>query len=129
MQLYERQDQFSELDVAVLVVTFDPLAAAEAYVKATSLEWPLLVDESRSLYEQYGMGAASLGKLLGPSVWWAGIKLLLKGRRLAKPGRDLRQLGGDVLIDPNGIIRLCHLSSGPTDRPSVEGILEIARGT
>ena len=115
--------------MAVLVVTFDPLEMAQAYVKETALGWPLLVNESRALYSQYGMGGATLGKLLAPASWWAYGKLLLRGRRLAKPGSDIRQLGGDVLVDPQGTVRLVHASSGPADRPTVDEILSIIRDT
>jgi hypothetical protein len=60
-------------------------------------------------------------------LWPAYIKLLLRGRKLHLPSADIHQLGGDVLIDPAGIVRWRHVSSDPADRPSVESILEIVR--
>ena len=38
---------------------------------------------------------------------------------------DIMQRGGDVLIDPNGIVRMHHVGKGPADRPGVEMILKI----
>ena len=43
------------------------------------------------------------------------------------PTDDVYQLGGDVLIDPEGTIRLHHVSRIPIDRPSVESLLEVVR--
>ena len=36
---------------------------------------------------------------------------------------DIFQRGGDVLIDPTGIVALHHVGNGPADRPPVETIL------
>ena len=43
------------------------------------------------------------------------------------PAGDVYQLGGDVLIDSSGSIRLHHVTRIPVDRPEVESILEIVR--
>ena len=41
---------------------------------------------------------------------------------------DVRQLGGDVLIDPQGVIRLHHVGRGPADRPAVARLLNVIDG-
>jgi len=51
------------------------------------------------------------------------LKEMLKGQKLRKPTGDIFQRGGDVLIDPTGIVRLHHVGKGPADRPTVETIL------
>jgi len=33
------------------------------------------------------------------------------------------QQGGNVLIDPNGIVRVHHVGRGPADRPSVDRLI------
>jgi hypothetical protein len=38
-------------------------------------------------------------------------------------------LVGDVLIDPEGIVRVHHVGTGPADRPSVSSLPEIVRGS
>jgi len=100
---------------------------AMAYVRDTDLAWPMLVDESRSLYAAYGMDRGGWWDIFGPPSWWAYARLLFRGRRLQRPGSDVRQLGGDVLIDPQGKVRVHHVGSGPADRPSVTSLLEIVR--
>ncbi len=98
-----------------------------SYVRETQLEWPLLVDTERVLYQAYGMHRGNWWNIYGPASVWAYLKLLLRGRRLRLPGSDVHQLGGDVLIDPRGIVRVHHIGSGPADRPAVTGLLEAIR--
>ena len=66
--------------------------------------------------------------------WWALGSPLRITRYLAdifsgaipgKKGKDIRQLGGDIVIDPDGIIRLFHPSQHPHDRPRASEITEL----
>ena len=111
----------------VIVVTFEVGPLGQAYVRETGLRWPLLVDESRALYSAYGMNHGPWWQIYGPASWWAYAKLLVKGQRLHRSEGDVYQLGGDVLIDPEGVIRLHHVGSGPADRPSVSSLLELVQ--
>ncbi len=111
----------------VIVVTFELGPLVQAYVRETGLRWPLLVDESRALYSAYGMDRGQWWDIWGPASWWAYAKLLIQGRRLHRSDGDVNQLGGDVLIDPTGIVRLHHVGSGLADRPSVSSLLELVQ--
>ena len=111
----------------MIEVTFQMTSLAETYARETQLHWPLLVDDSLSLYSAYGMHRGRVWDVWGPASWWVYIKLMLHGRLLILPAGDPNQLGGDVLIDPKGIVRLHHVGSGPADRPSVPGLLDIVR--
>lgn len=119
----DQEERFRKLNVAVVVVTFEHDFLARSYVEETSLAWPLLVDDTRDTYRNYGMLAASFRDVWGPKTWWAYLKELLRGGTLRKSGGDLYQRGGDVLIDPYGIVAMHHVGAGPADRPAVETIL------
>ena len=108
----------------VAVVTFEGDYFARAYVEETGVEWPVLVDAERSLYRAYGMERGRCRDLLGFSAWWVYLKLVLKGRKVGKSHGDVKQLGGDVLVDPGGVVRLHHVGSGPANRPAVGEILD-----
>ncbi len=123
----QHEAEIEALEIKVVVVTFEIGPMAEAYVRETDLRWPLLVDETRELYTAYGMERGRSWQILGPASMWAYAKLLAKGRRLRRPNDDVFQLGGDVLIDPQGVVRLHHVGSGPADRPSVSSLLELVR--
>lgn len=122
-QLRQQEEELAKREVEVLVVSFEAGLMAQAYVEDTELRWPILVDESRELYRAYGMLHGSRWDLWGPKTWLVYAKLLLRGRRLQSSSADVSQLGGDVLIDRDGTVRLHHVGAGPADRPSVSEIL------
>lgn len=109
------------------MVTFDKVTSCRAYIEETGLEWPLLIDEKRELYHAYGMLRASFLDVWGPASWLAYLRELGKGQVLKRPGADVMQRGGDVLIDPGGIIRLHHIGRGPADRPGMDELLAALR--
>ena len=115
------------LDVRVLVVTFEPLAAAAGYVAETDCPWPVVSDERRALYDAYAMRRVKLRHLVGPSTWAAYWRELGRGVLPRWPAADTFQQGGDVLIDRAGIVRLAHVGRGPGDRPTVERIVRARR--
>ncbi len=123
----EHEAELAELSVAVAVVTFEAGFLARQYVEESGLVWPLLVDEKRELYRGYGMLAASFWDIWGPKTWLAYGKALLSGQQLQQSQGDISQRGGDVLIDPEGMVRLHHVGEGPADRPSLTLIMKTIR--
>ena len=123
----QAERELDALDVRVLVVTFESRSAARGYVAETGMRWPLLSDESRALYRAYGMGRARWRHLLGPSALLAYAREVARGRVPRWPSADPVQQGGDVLIDPAGIVRWVHVGAGPGHRPPVERLLEVRR--
>ena len=119
----EVESELRERDVAVVVVTFDRGPLVDNYVRQTDLSWPILVDRERVLYGAYGMDKGSAWQLYGPPAIWAYFKLFAKGRTLKRMGEDVTQLGGDVLVAPDGTLRMVYVGRGPADRPSVASIL------
>jgi hypothetical protein len=122
--LRDREEEFHGRNVRIVVVTFENDFLARGYVEDTSLTLPLLVDDTRETYRAYGMLNASFWDIWGPKTWWAYLKEILKGAKLRKSDADISQRGGDVLIDPDGIVTLHHIGIGPADRPAVKSILE-----
>lgn len=109
----------------VVAVTFEAESVAAAYVGETGLDWPMLVDRQRTLYAAYGMERGRWRDIMGLASWKLYAKLMAGGRRLHRPTGDTRQLGGNVLIDRQGTVRLHHVGAGPADRPSVAQLLEL----
>lgn len=123
----EKETEFAGRDVRIAVVTFEAGFLARQYVEDSGLPWPLLVDEKRELYRGYGMFSASFWDIWGLRSWWAYLLAILRGRRLRRSEGDVSQRGGDVLIDPAGLVRLHHVGEGPADRPEVARILAVVR--
>lgn len=112
----------------VVVVTFEADFLARSYMKETKLTWPILVDADRKLYKAYDMLSAGFWNIWGPKTWWAYLKEICKGRLPRKSTGDVNQRGGDILIDPTGVIRFHHVGEGPADRPAIDSILSIIKG-
>jgi hypothetical protein len=125
--LREHHDQFETLGVKIKIVTFDRQELAQAYVKDPLFPWPLLLDSDCQLYTAYGFPRGSFWALLNPVAILGYTKLILTGTPTGRPGKDLRQLGGDVLIDPTGTVRFHYRSKNPLDRPPVQSLLNTVR--
>ncbi len=110
--------------MSVIVVTFENSAMARRYAEKTAMPWPLLVDEKRKLYRAYEMEKGGWWDLWGWPSWKVYLQLLAKGRRLQRPTGDPQQLGGDVIVDPAGIVRFQWIASGPAARPRVSQLLD-----
>lgn len=127
LQLQQAREELDRLEIQTLVVTFEGRREAREYLDETGLIWPLLVDTDRQLYLAYDMHAARLRHLWGFATMRAYGREALRGRFPRIPRADTAQQGGNVLIDPAGVVRLHHVGSGPADRPTVATVLA-ARG-
>jgi peroxiredoxin len=125
--LRDQEEEFSRRNVKIVVVTFESEFLARSYVEDTSLTWPLLIDDTRETYRNYGMLSASFWDVWGPKTWRAYLKESVKGKKRIKSEGDIYQRGGDVLIDPGGTVCLHHIGVGPADRPSVKALLNKIR--
>ncbi len=125
--MQQHQSELDSLGVRVVVVTFQTALLAQRYDAEGDLPGPVLIDDRRQLYTAYGMERGNWWDIWGFASWMIYAKLLLRGRRLHLPTADVHQLGGDVLIDPDGIVRLHHVGQGPADRPDVRTIIDLVR--
>lgn len=114
-----------ERGVSIVIVTFEPDAVAQAYLRDLDWPWPVLLDPRRALYRGYAMDRASRRAIWSPASLWAYAKLMRRGRRPRTATGDVRQRGGDVLIDPAQQVRLHHVGVGPADRPSPRELLAV----
>lgn len=87
----------------------------------------VLLDRDRVAYQVYGLEQSRL-RSYHPRVVWIYIKRWFqRGEFYDSHGDDTSQLGGDFIVDQNGILRLVHPSHNPTDRPSVDELLKILK--
>ncbi len=88
-----------------------------------SCPFPVLVDADRSSYRRWGLKRASLaGIWLDPKVWQQYGRLLRSGARIRTVGKDPRQLGGDFVVDQQGVIAYSRPQQRD-DRPPVAHLL------
>jgi len=115
--LWQLKTEFAQLNIKVLVITFEPIRQQPVPAAKETMDFPYYVDEERKLYKYYGLSKAGFWDLWGFRTWVTYVHLLLKGWKMVKSTSDIYQRGGDVLIDPHGVIRLHHIGRGPADRP------------
>jgi len=67
-----------------------------------------------------------LFRVFSPSTLRIYFRLLRQGKKIQSYGKDdYYQAGGDFLLDRQGTVLFAHRSQDPSDRPSVQRLLEV----
>ena len=123
-QLCQVQDELLALNIQVLIISFGTLPAVQEWLEETCSPFRVLLDRERTVYRQYGL-ERSLLRSWNLRTIWRYVQLLVSGRRWRGIQGDSAQLGGDFIVDSNGILRYVYRSYDPTDRPPVDEILSV----
>ena len=107
----------------VLIGQATPRQAAH-FRRRLEIELPILADEERASYQAAGAKVATFGELLGPRMIRKGMTAsrrhgVRQGRTVGHPA----QLGGAMLITPDGRVAWSHMSEDAGDNASPEDIL------
>jgi hypothetical protein len=87
----------------------------------------VLLDRDRAVYKAYQLERSRL-RAWHPRVLRVYIKRWLQGGRFFDShGDDTSQLGGDFIVDKNGILKYVHPSHDPTDRSPVDDLLKVLK--
>ena len=88
---------------------------------------PFLCDPERRLYEAFGVGRSTAGKLFSAHVVHRALQAYRKGHRNALTFDDQLQLGGTYVIDKAGSVLAAFPAEDIGDYPSPEVLLKILR--
>ena len=119
----QKHGEIEALGATVLAVSFEPRDRLFQLARQLQLPFPLLSDQERDIYRAYGLQRGNLRQIFSLQTILAYIKLLAQGRLYHFRRSDLRQLGGDFIVDPEGVIRYQYRSAAPHDRPSVDDLI------
>ncbi len=111
---------FRELGAEILVLSTVGLEALAAFAQELALPFPVLSDSGARVYQAYGLGR---GLSVGRRTPFEFLRLLWQAGRLYRPVGDVMQIGGDFVVDDQGIVRYAHGTDDPTDRPAVPDLL------
>lgn len=125
-QLCQHREEFRQLNTEVIVVGFGTPAQARAWVKETCSPFTMLLDREREIYRLYGLERSWRGTWNIRTLLFY-VRKLLSGHRLHGIQGDPIQLGGDFILDGEGIVRLAYPSRYATDRPPLPDLLAILR--
>lgn len=106
----------------VVGVTFAPPASVAVFAHALDLDIPILCDPAFATYAVFGFGKTSWTALLHVRYWRRLLTALRRGRRFGRPQEDVRQLGGDAVLDATQRLTWIFRSRFPADRPSVDEV-------
>jgi AhpC/TSA antioxidant enzyme len=128
VQLHRERPEFEAAGARlVLIGQLTPRHAAQ-FRRRQGLELPVLADERRASYKAAGAKVATMGELLGPKLVAKGALTTartgrVQGRTIGHPA----QLGGVLVIAPDGRVTWSHMSRDAGDNASPEEILEAVR--
>ena len=121
-QVVAHQADFEARNSNIVTVSFGTQYWTDVWLKETKSPYPFLRDEEKLSYQAYKLESSTL-RSWSPATVWYYAKAKLQGRDIPAQRGDAHQLGGDFIIDAQGIVRLSHPSSDPTDRPSLDELL------
>lgn len=123
--MIEKQDEIREAGGEVLLIAFDDLSILQAkMLSEIDLPYPLLLDKDRETYAAWGMGRTNVfDAMLSPGLNWRYLKLLAKGERFLGFAPDMFQLGGDFVIDREGVMKFAYRMKNNGDRATTERLV------
>ena len=135
VQLHRARSDFDEAGIRLAVIGMGTPEQAAAFRELQGVDLPLLIDGDRRTYAVAGAKVATIDELLGPRVIARAIKHTIGSRlRLGSiavhQGRTLHhgaQLGGVLVIAPDGSVRYAHLSEDASDNPPTAEVLAAAK--
>ena len=111
----------------MVAIGFAPPERLRWLAEDVGIPFPMLRDPEYQAYRAFSLQRGSLREVYGPRTIWAYLKLIARNRRFTRTQTDRLQLGGDFIIDGQGIVRLAYRSRNPADRPPVSRLLDALR--
>jgi prostamide/prostaglandin F2alpha synthase len=129
VQLHRARKDFDAAGVGLLLIGQATPRHAAHFRRRMGIDLPVLADESRESYKAAGAKIATLGELLGPKSVGVGVARTLRSGGRTRQGRTIghpAQLGGAMVIRPDGVVAFSHMSEEASDNASPEELLRAA---
>ena len=128
MQLHRDRERFAAVGAELAAIGMGTPKHAAHFRREYDVGFTLLVDPDRRAYEAAGTKRATVSELFGPRVLARGARAtvserVFQGRRQG----DVAQLGGVLVIAPDGAVVYAHMSESAGDVPPNEELLQAAR--
>ena len=125
--MQQRYEEIRELGAEVVAVSFEPLHRLKEQVEDMRLTFPILSDPGLETYRAYGVRRGSFRDVFNVGAGLQFLKLLFKGRLVLAGHGDIMQLGGDFIINEEGLLKYSHPASRAQDQADVDVLLEELR--
>lgn len=125
-----QQIDWSQEPVEIVVISFEEPAVVTRYRDEAGIHFRVIADPGRQLYRLFEMQRAAVSQIINWRSLQGYLGLVFGKRRAVKwpSNHDYLQLGGDVVVDPQGLIQLHHASTAPDDRPELEQVRRLWGG-
>ena len=123
------REEFEAAGVPLVLIGQATPRQAAHFRRRREIELPVLADEKRASYKAAGAKVGSVMELLGPKVVAKGALItartgLVQGRTIGSPA----QLGGAMVIAPDGKVVWSHMAKDASDNARPEQLLKAVRG-
>ena len=124
------REEFAARGCSVVAVCQAKPELMAAFLARRPWDVPVVTDPDRVAYRAFGLERTGWLTFFRPKVLLGYLRGLLRGYGLKKPvtGEDVRQLGGDFLLDRAGNVVWAYRSADPTDRPATTAVLAAIPG-
>ena len=121
-------EEFQNRGYEVVAIAQASPTVLTQYLLKTPLMFPIVSDPDRTAYQAFGLERTSWFTFFRPRVIWGYLRLMFQGTRLQTPyaGEDVRQLGGDFVLNRTGELLFTFRSPDPTARPSIAELLAVS---
>jgi hypothetical protein len=129
VQLHRDREQFEQAGVGLAAIGQGTRAHAQDFINANKVDGlTILVDLARESYEAAGAKIATMSELLGPRVMLKGTTSALRTGLLQTTTKGhAAQLGGVLIVAPDGSVPYAHLADDAADNPPTDEVLTAAR--
>jgi hypothetical protein len=130
VQLHRARADFGAAGVGLVLIGQKTPRHAAAFRRRLGIDLPVLADKHRDTYKAAGARMGSVGDLLGLRSVAAGVAKTFRSRGKTRQGRvigNAAQLGGALVIAPDGSVVWSHVSENAADSASPQELLEAGR--
>jgi peroxiredoxin len=128
VQLHRDREEFEAAGVRLVVIGQGTPDHAIHFRDAHGIELEMLVDRGRESYRAAGTKVATISELVGPRVVAKGTAQAIKQRLPQQKTRGHpAQLGGVMLVMPDGSVPYSHLAEDASDNAPNSEVLAAAR--
>jgi hypothetical protein len=126
VQLHRAQEEFEAAGARLVLIGQATPRHANHFRDRLGLEpLPVLADEERRSYRVAGFGRGSVTQLVGPRSMLQGVRHGARsGVIQGRPIGDIAQLGGEMIITPDGSVAWSHAQQHAGDTTAPEELLE-----
>jgi hypothetical protein len=129
VQLHRAHEEFERSGVRLVLIGQATPRQATHFRNKLGLEpLPVLADEERRTYRIAGLNRGSVTQLVGPRSLASGVRHGIRsGVMQGKIIGDAAQLGGEMIVLPDGSVPWSHVQENAGDTVPADDLLEAAR--